>query len=340
MNKRTRLLAWTALGMAGLLVAGFAIRAIVVQPLRTLDDRIVQLRLKLRSLDGERKAFLAADSQVRAAAATLFAAKPAEAESRLGAMLTAQLLQAGLREADFSRVPAGRRRLPGGEEIGWTVQGEGQPARVLDFLYLIQADPRLLRIESIALSPASDPLRIRVRFRCLTLVLNPSPEVLPTTSIAPASLETPARRRYDAILRRNLLRPHEPEETPTSPIRTTPGTAPAESGPAEAQSLRIVSLSSWGSQPEAHLLDLRSHQTRVVRPGDTLLDGEVATIDFRPVPSAAKPGLFSYSRLIWRSGETYWSIENGQTLADRQPLAPGDLPPSLPTVATPTPSQP
>ncbi len=336
MNNRTRLLAFAALGVAGLFVAGFALRAVVVTPLRTLDDQIVQLRLKLRSLSNERTSYLTADQQVRATATTLFGMKPEEAEAQLGSVLTSQLLLAGLRENDFSRVPAGRRSLPGAHEIGWTVQGEGPPNQVLDLLYLLQADPHLHSIESLALSPANDRNRIRVRFRYLTLTLNPSPEVKAVTRATP-SIDAPARRRYDSILRRDLLRPFEPEATPPS---TTPSTTPGVPADVEAQSLKVVSLSSWGTQPEIHVLDSRNQQTRVLHPAEKLLEAEITTVDYRPLPVPGKPGLISPSRVILRINDEYWAVENGQTLSERRRLAPEELPASLPPLSPPPPTPP
>lgn len=332
MNKRTRLLAFVALGLAGLFAAGFAIHSIIVKPLRTIDDQIVQLRLKLRSLGNERTSYLAADQQVRTTAQSLLGSKPEDAEAQLGSMLTSQLLQAGLRESDFSRIPAGRRTLPGAFEIGWTVQGEGTPSQVLDFLYLLQADTRLHSLESLALSPAGDRDRIRVRFRYLTLVLNPSPEVKAAARPALA-LDSPARRRYDSIIRRDLLRPFETAEAQAA--SPTPA-ANADPSAVEAQSLRVVSLSSWGTQPEAHLLDTRNQQTRVFHPGEKLLEGDIAAIDYRPLPAPNKPGLLSLSRLVLRLGPEFWAVENGQTLAERRRLNPEEVPPSLGTNAVPT----
>lgn len=335
MNKRTRTLALLALGLASLLVAGFATRAILLRPLRALDDQIVQLQLKLQSLDGERKSYLAADTQIRSVAGTLFGTRAPDAEAQLGALLTSQLLQAGLHESDFTRIPAGRRRLPGAEEVGWTIQGEGPPAQLVDFLFLLQNHPRLHRLESLALSPANDSGRLRLRFRYLTLVLSPAPEVPARTNLAPATLDSPARRRYDTLLRRDLLRPFEPEAPPQPGSGSgsgAPSAAPPTSDP--GPSLRLVSLSSWGAPPEAHLLDTRQQTTRTVRPGDPLLDGTVAAIDERPLPAAGKPGLLSYRRLILRLGDDYWAIETGQNLEDRRRLNPEELPPSLPHPAS------
>lgn len=333
MNRRTRMLAYGALGLAVLLIGSLAVRSVLLRPLRAIDNQIADLRARLHALDGERKSFLAADNQVRAIASTLFAAQAAEAEARLGALLTSQLLQAGLRESDFTRIPAGRRRLTGAEEVGWTVQGEGPPAQVLDFLFLLQAHPRLHRLESLAVSPANESGRMRIRFRYLTLALSPAPDVAPVAQLSPASLDSPARRRYDAILRRDLLRPFEPESA-AAPVWQAAAGAP----PTDSQSLRVVSLSAWGAPPEAHLHDARQRSTRAVRPGDPLLEGEVAAIDLRPLPAAGRPGLISYSRLIWRIGDDFWAVETGQTLAERRRLTLEELPPSIPRPAPHPPS--
>lgn len=325
MNPRTRLLAFAVLGLAGLIIVGFLIKGVIVRPLRAIDDQIVQLRVKLNSLDQERRAFLAADTEVRAGAARMFGADADEAEARLGAMLTAQIVAVNLREGDFTRMPSGRRRLPGAEEIGWTIQGEGPLPRVLDLLFVLQQDPRLHRLESLALSPANEGSRVRVRFRYLTLVLEPAPDFKPATNLAQANLDSPARRRYNAITRRDLLRPMlagDNEPPPAAP-------APVQPANVDAQNLKVVSLSSWENQPEAHLFDARSQKTTVCHPGEKLLDGELAMVDYRPLPWPDKPGLLSYSRLIWRIGEEYWAVEIGQTLAERRRLSAEELPPSL-----------
>lgn len=333
MNKRTRLLAWIALSAAGLLALGFALKAVINRPLKSLDNQILQLRVRLGALQREREEFLKADAHVRANAGRLFGAATEEAEARLGALLTAQIGRAGLRETDFTRVPVGRRRLPGAEELGWTLQGEGPLARLLDLLYLLESESRLHRIEGLALSPANEGARTRIRFRYLTLVLTPAPELKSTNALPEVNLEAPGRRRYDAITRREFFRPDLPAETPpsSSPPAGTPSTAPAE---AERPNLRVVSLSSWNGQPEVHLFDDRQQRLVVCRPGEKLLDGEVAMVDYRPLPLPGKAGLLSYSRLIWRQDTNYWAIEPGQTLADRRALTLEELPPGLQPAAT------
>ncbi len=329
MNKRVRLLAWAALGVAGLLAMGFVLRAAINRPLRTLDGQILALESRLKSLQKERQAFLKADTEVRACAARLFASQAAEAEARLGALLTAQIVRVGLREADFTRIPVGRRRLPGAEEVGWSVQGEGSLARLLDLLFLLQSEPRLNRIEGLSLSPGNEGARTRIRFRYVTLVFLPAVEIEASIPETELSIEAPLRRRYDAITQRDLFRPHSSDEHAPSP---PPAGAPTPES--EQPHLRIVSLSSWDGQPEVHLFDAQQQRLVVRRPGDELLDGEVAAVDYRPQPVPGKAGLISYSRLIWRIDTNYWAVEPGQTLADRRLLAPEELPATLHPIPT------
>lgn len=328
MNKRTRLLAWSTLGAAGLLTGGLVLQAVVSRPLRTLDGQILQLQVRWNSLQKERQEFLKAEAEVRAHAGRLFASQAEEAEARLGALLTAQVVRVGLREADFTRIPVGRRRLPGAEEVGWIIQGEGTLPRLLDLLFLLQSEPRLHRVEGLSLTPANEGARTRVRFRYVTLVLTPPPELKAGDAAPELSLEVPARRRYDAITQRDLFRPFVPEEP-----RPTPAPAPGPPAPAQPN-FRVVSLSSWDGQPEVHLFDDREKRLIVRRPGDTLLDGQVAMVDYRPLPLPGKAGLLSFSRLIWRSDTNYWAVESGQSLSDRRALAPEELPPALRLAAT------
>jgi hypothetical protein len=325
-TQRTKLLASVTLGVAGLMLGAFAWNGIVRRPLRVIDDQITQLRVKLNSLQKERQAYLVADGQVSAAAARMFGPARDEAEAAMGAVLTGEIVRVGLREADFTRIPAGRRHFPGGAEVGWTVQGEGTMRKALDLLYVLQSDPRLHRIDSLSLSPASESGRLRVRFRYLTFVLNPAPENKSPVSLAEVDLDSPARRRYDAINGRDLFRPYTAEEVAVSP---PPPADPAEQARREAQSLKVVSLSSWAGEPEVHLYDSRDQRTFCRHPGEALLEGQVVCIDYRPLPVPSQPDLLSYSRLIWRIGDEFWAVEIGQTLADRRQLTPEELPPEL-----------
>ncbi len=328
MTRRTRVLAWACVGAAGLLTVGFMMKALIRRPLVALDAQIVQLRGRLGGLQKERQEFLRAEAEVRAQAPRLFAAEAEEAEARLGALLTTQIVRTGLREADFTRIPTGRRRLPGAEEVGWTIQGEGPLGRVLDLLYLLESEPRLHRVEGLALSPTQEGSRTRLRLRYVTLVLSPSPELPAAGVAAEVSLEGPGRRRYRLITQRDLWRPHVPDAPVPAPVAVSPGAGAAPVADAQLR-LRVVSLSSWDGRPEVHLLDDQERRVLVYRPGERLGEGEVSMVDYRPLPAPGKAGLLSHSRLIWRVDTNYWAVEVGQALGDRRPLTPEELPPAL-----------
>jgi hypothetical protein len=89
-------------------------------------------------------------------------------------------------------------------------------------------------------------------------------------------------------------------------------------------------LSEWNGTPEVHVLDANSQKTRVCRPGDTLADAIVVAVDYRPLPKPGGNGLLSNSRVILKQGDNYYAIERGQTLAERYPMPPEQLPSELP----------
>ncbi len=195
MDKRTKLLAWAALGTAVLLFGGLLLRGLVVGPLRTIDDQIRQYEAKLASLQKARRDFLATENQVQTAAAKAFGAGRVAAEANLGALLTQRIVQVGLHEAQFTRAPIGHRRLFGAEEIGWTIHGEGPLARVLDLLFVLESDPRLHRVEDLSLSPARGADSVRVRFSYLTLMLSSPPGAKLLDPPATVSLDSSLRHR-------------------------------------------------------------------------------------------------------------------------------------------------
>jgi hypothetical protein len=57
--------------------------------------------------------------------------------------------------------------------------------------------------------------------------------------------------------------------------------------------------------------------------------GEIAMVDFRPMPRPGKPEEVSDSRMIVRIGKDYWAVELGQRLNERRVLRPAELPEEL-----------
>lgn len=330
MKERTRLLAWAALGAAALWVLVLVVRGCVLAPARAIDAQAEAVRAKLEQAARDRRAFLRDEAWLRQVGARTFGRTPDTAAAEVGAMLTGHILRVGLREADFSRIPMGERRLRGAVEIGWTVQGEGPLARIVDLLYLLERDPRLHRIDGLVLSPSGKGGRVRVRFRFLTLLLTPAPPPGERVTLPEPSLEAPERRWYAAITRRDLLRPYVPRRhaegsgTEPSPASSEPPKTPAQY--LDPASLKVVSLSSWGHGPEIHVRDEREGRIHVFHPGDTLGAWRLVTVDYRPLPHPAKPMLLSYSRLLLRQEDQWYAVECGQTFADRRLVSTNDFP--------------
>jgi hypothetical protein len=334
MNPRARILAFVALGGAAAWVLVFAVKGFVFAPLGPVDAQIVQLQGKLEAAGKERASFLTDESYLRALDPRTFGTLPDTAAAEVGETLTGHILRSGLSESDFTRVPTGQRRLPGAVEIGWTVQGEGALDRIVDLLYLLDADPRLHRIDGLSLSSGSQGDRVRVRFRFLTLLLVPAPPPAGTEPLPPATLDPAGRGLYAGIVRRDLLRPYVPRrEKP--PERGASGPPPSGAEPAADEpglnldDFRVVSLSSWGNGPEVHVRDIRDDRVRVFLPGQEFGGVEIVAVDYRPMPFPDRAGLLSYSRVILRESDALFAVECGQTLGQKRALATDELPSSL-----------
>ena len=335
MKAREKILALIVGGIVGLVLLGFVVRAVVVAPLQERDKKMVAARGQLEKIRAERREYFAAEDVVRGFAQTTYSTNTDQALAKSGEMLTRLVLQSGLRETDFSRSPFGPRRLHSALktfEIGWSVQGDGRLQDVVDLLFLAQESPYLHRVEGINLMPGDAPGMVRVRFRYLTLVVDPAPTVDFAELEHPFSLYSPQRKAYDELVTRDLLRPYIKRPPPPPPPGGTPaapGTSPDGTTLPGPESFRIVSLSEWGGQPEIHVRDLVNQKTLRYVPGDSLAGGVIALVDDRTLPRAGDPTLKSFSRVIIKIGQEYWALELGKTLADKYRLAPEQLPEAL-----------
>jgi hypothetical protein len=324
MNARERRLVLIIGSILVLFLAVAGLRSFFLKPLREIDKRTAVLKDKLQKVNAERRAYFAAEDTVKDFAKRAFADQIDQASAKSGEILTRQILESGLREADFSRLPAGPRKLPMASEIGWSVQGQGKLADVVNLLFLLDQSPYVHRIEGVAIHAGDAPGQVRVGFRFLTLVVQPSPIVDVVPLVAKVNVDSPRRRVYDGIIARDLLRPY----VKRAPDKAGPSEGPtAPPGPG---SLRVVSLSEWRGEPEVHVRDLNSQKTVRYKVGDGLADGTIVMVDYRPLPMPGNEGLRSFSRVILKIGNEYWAVERGQTLADKRRLETAQLPESLP----------
>lgn len=335
MNPREKLLAGLVLGTACLFGGALGVRAYITKPLADLDKRIGAARERLGKIEAERRNYFTAEDRLKSLGKIVFADNVDEASATSGEMLTKQILRAGLKEVSFTRLPVGPRKMRGASEIGWNVQGEGALANVVNLLFLLEQSPHLLRLENLVVSGGDAPGVVRVQFRCLTLVLEPAPDVKREPLLAKVELDSPARREFDTIPVRDILRPYvkRPPPPPVPPAKggsgsptSTPATPPGPPGP---ETFRIVSLSEWQGQPEIHVRDMTSQKTTRYKPGDALAGGTIALVDYRAMPLPGASGLQSFSRVIVRVKDEFFAIERGQTLADIRKLELAQLPPEL-----------
>ena len=334
MNQREKILAGLVLGTACLFGGALGLRAFITRPLTELDKRIVAARERLDKVNTERRNYFASEDRLKSLAKLTFADTVDEASARSGEMLTKQILRAGLREVNFTRLPVGPRKMRGASEIGWNVQGDGPLAGVVNLLFLLEQSPYLLRLENLVVSGGETPGAVRVQFRCLTLVLESTFDIERAPLLAKVELDAPERRTLDSIVSRDILRPYirRPPPPPTksatgsSPGTSTPATPAAPPGP---ETFRVVSLSEWQGKPEIHVRDLTTQTTLRYKPGDTLAGGTIALVDYRAMPLPGASGLQSFSRVILRVKEDFFAVERGQTLADMRKLELAQLPPEL-----------
>jgi hypothetical protein len=329
MNKREKTLAGTIGGLIGLLLAVYGIRVVIVKPVREVDKKIAAARERISKIQADRRAYFAAEDRLKAITIRTFDDTVDQASARSGEMLTRQIIAAGLSETNFTRLPAGPRKMRGASEIGWSVQGDGPLTNVVNLLFLLNESPWLHRTEGLVVAAGEGPGIVRVRFRYLTLVIEPAPDVTRTNLVAAKDLESPERHLLNAIVSRDLLRPYI-KRPPPPPVAGQPAPpATARNAPPGPENFRIVSLSEWEGQPEVHVRDLTAQKTMQFKPGDELAGGVVVMVDYRPMPKPGNSLLQSFSRLILKIGDEYWAVERGKTLADKYKLAQTDLPPSL-----------
>ncbi len=331
MNAREKLLAVGVLGTAALLGGALGLRAFITKPVTELDKRIVAARERLEKINTERRNFFTAEDRIKALTKLAFADTVDEASARSGEALTKQILQAGLNEASFTRLPVGPRKMRGASEIGWNVQGDGPLTSIVNLLFVLEQSPFLLRLDGLVMAQGDQPGQARVHFRCLTLVMDPAPEVKRETLLAKVGLDSVERRTFDGIVTRDILRPYFKRPPPvvakgSSGARAVPAGPPKPPGP---ETFRVVSLSEWQGQPEVHVRDTVNEKTQRYKPGDPLAGGTIALVDYRAMPLPGASGLQSFSRVIVRVKDEFFAIEHGQTLADLRKLEPEQLPPQL-----------
>ena len=327
MNRREKILGLTVGSLVAIFAGIYGAQVVFVRPLKDLDRQAQAQRERLRQINDERRAYFTAEDYLKGIVQRSFGRDADTASAEAGKMISDQIVRLGLREAEFSRMPVGPRKFRGAQEVGWSVQGEGPLAQMLDLLFVLEQTPQAHRLEGLVISVGDRPGRVKARFRYLTLVVDVLLDV-PKKEFPPrCALDSPQRHYYDAIVQRDLLRPYVPRAEGAA-------SAVASADPnlenARPEMLKIVSLSEWQGVSEVHLCNLANMSLARFKPGDEFLGGQIVAVDYRALPLPGKPELQSYSRVIVRIGSEYWAVEQGQTLADKYRMSAEQLPPGLP----------
>ena len=254
--------------------------------------------------------------------------------------LTQLLAISGLANDTLSLKPVTGLRSGGiYREIGWAIHARGPLSSVIDFLYLVSAEPRLHRLDYLTINPVTTSWRpghttgtggdVDMQVRYGTLVLEgpkggKSPaEGVKAVPLPLPKLDGPGRKAYELIAMRDILRPY----VPRGPVENTAIAATAPDSP-DAH-LKVVALPSYAARAEIYVDDTSRKAVTRYNPGDALGGGRIVMVDYRQLPRHDKPFMFASSRVILLIQSDYWAVDLGANLADRYRLDPAELPPKL-----------
>jgi hypothetical protein len=327
MNRRKKILGLSIGSLAAVFAGIYGLQVVFINPLKDLDRQAQAQRDRLHQINDERRAYFTAEDSLKSVVQRSFGRDADTASAEAGKMISDQIVRLGLQESEFSRLPVGPRKFRGAQEVGWSVQGEGPLAKMLDLLFVLEQTPQVHRLEGLVISAGDRPGRVKTRFRYLTLVVDVILDVPKKELPLPCTLDSPQRRYYDAIVQRDLLRPYVPR---TDAPATADPAADSDIENARPEMVKVVSLSEWQGVPEVQVCNLNNQKLARFKPGDDFLGGQIVRVDYRALPLPGKPELLSYSRVIVKIGSEYWAVEQGQTLDTKYQMAAEQLPPDLP----------
>lgn len=291
-------------------------------------------QLQLKTAQGENHT-----RNLRSWAALTYDLDELRASAKLAATLIALVERAGLSPERLSVQPVHGSQVKGVyRELGRAIRVRGGLKNIIDFLYLLETEPHLHRLDQVSITPVPKNNEVDLQVRYVTPVMDLKPEEkmvtdqLPTT--APAMLDAGTRELYEPIAIRDLMRPYiqriptPPPPTPGASVSSRqPPTPPTPvPTPASPSRFRIVGLPDWTDHQEVFVTDSATRQIRSYKAGDTLGGGVIACVDYRPMPSKANPELLSPSRVILKVGPDYFAVELGENLTDKRRLSNGMLP--------------
>lgn len=345
MNNRERLLAI----VIGSLIVGtlifLGVNKLVIQKASELDTQINSLTQDISRVQAENAKEGKYRARMKDLAIAAFGIDELRASEEVRSHMAEMLKQSGLGMETLSLQPVVGRRLTGVyKEIGWVVRSHGKLEQVVNFVFLLQADPYLHRLENLILTPIARTADVDIQVKYSTLVLEvPDMKKMfaerPADALAFLEVDAPQRRPYDVITARDLFRPYMKKVASGDSGSRPRGPSQASENTPEGR-IRVVGLPSWGNQQEVLVKDASTGETHGYKPGDSFGGGSIVMVDYRTMPLPDKPEIYSQSRVIIQVGAEFWAVELGHSLAQKRRLSREELPPQLRPLVPETPDLP
>jgi len=349
MNSRERILAIATGTVVLAILLYLGVNKLVLERAGALDAKAAELEAEATRLKSENAREDAHRRNLKELVARTFGDEESRASEEVRSHLADLLQASGLGMDSLSLQPVMGRRVPGVyREIGWVVRSRGRLQSVVNFVYLLQADPHVHRMDNVILTPNVRTGEIEIQVKYATLLLE-SPEAKKLLAAGPreplpvVAVDGPGRRPYDVIVVRDLFRPYlQRQPTQVAVGAGTPSyVRPTETTGSADDRYRVVGLPAYGTRQQIYVRDAATGQTRAYKAGDAFGDGSIVMVDYRMRPLPDRPHILSGSRVIFQVGQEFWAVELGCSLAEKHLLALEDLPASLrPAGEAPAPALP
>ena len=338
MNPREKILAILAFGATGFLLVAFIISKLIVGPTGEFRSQAAKVALDIDKLESRNSQEPIYKEALIGTVRQSYGDDPSTASEMSRAHIVRLISKAGLLSDDLSMTPVTGKTVRGGREVGWIIRVKGPLDRLTSFLYVVNADPHLHKLDNVAWTPGTGTTDLTLSARFVTLVLDPiegiAPvEIKPDALVNSVKLDSAERKSYALISDRDIFRPYIKRPPPPPPVRpTVTRTDPPRVDtppPTPVSTFQLVGLPTWNDEAEIVVKDTKSLTSRIYKVGQDLLGGEIVMVDYRSLPLPKKPQMMSSSRVIVLVGREYWAVELGQYLTDKYLLTGDRLPESL-----------
>jgi hypothetical protein len=333
MNRREKIIFITIASVVGVAILYWVVNWLIFSPFTGLDSRKAARQDEIRKLaaaNAKRKDY---ERTISSMTARSLGSDDSEVGEKVRSRLAGLLAASGLTSERWKLMPLTDANLPSGakdKRVGWSINARGPLEQVVTFLYLLESEPYIHKLENLKLTPRAGELTLDVNF--LTLALERRKDAPPATmpETQPATVDD-ARQQYALVYGRDIFRPYIPKVKPPPVVAVAPPPGavppPAPTDNPEAR-IRVVSLSAW-PEPEVGVNDNGNFLSLKVgeRIGE---NARIMAVDYRELPYNEGPlTLYSQSRVIVRMNREFFAIERGKTLAERRRMPNELLPPGL-----------